>query len=187
MALAAIVVSLLAMTSCGGDKQTLTDGEERQLSTAAPTGAERTVGQTPGKRAAGDHAAGREKFARSQDGDNAVAPANGGKEDASMDSEDGSAQKVTLKIGGDDGTLFSGMCIVGGQEEIIGGRVPARYEFNLGGDRLECGIRNKGGGALEVVLAAGSNVRSVQQTDAQKATINLAYSSNGGISSSIHG
>ena len=29
MALAAIVVSILALASCGGDKQILTDGEER--------------------------------------------------------------------------------------------------------------------------------------------------------------
>jgi hypothetical protein len=76
------------------------------------------------------------------------------------------------------------MCSVGGQEKVIGGRVPARYVYHPGGDKLGCEIRKEGRGALEVILTAGSNVRSVQRTDAQESTINLAYSS-GRLSSSV--
>ncbi len=86
--------------------------------------------------------------------------------------------------GGDDGTRFSGVCSVGRQAKVIGGRVPVRYVFHPGGSKLECELRKEGSAALEIVLAAGSNVRSVQRTDAQKSTINVAYSS-GGLSSSV--
>lgn len=182
-ALTAILVSLLALTSCGADEEARTDGEARKAGTTA--GAERTGGQTAGERATGEPAAGHKRGTRARAGDNAAAPANGGEEIVGTNT--GNTQEVTLEVGGDDGTRFSGLCLVGGQEKVIGGRVPARYGYHLGGDELECEIRKEGSGALEVVLAAGSNVRSVQRTSAQKSTINFAYSSSGGISSSIHG
>ena len=52
--------------------------------------------------------------------------------------------------------------------------------------KLECEIHKEGGGALEVVLTAGSKARSVQWTNAEKSTINFTYSG-GGISSSLSG
>jgi hypothetical protein len=96
-------------------------------------------------------------------------------------------REVTLEVGGDNGTRFSGVCSVGGEEESISGRVPARYDYHLEGEKLECEIHKEGGDALEVVLAAGSNVHSIQRTEVQNSTINFAYSSSGGISSSMYG
>jgi hypothetical protein len=185
-ALTAILVSLLVLPSCGADEQARTDGEEKQASTTATrAGAERTVDQTSGERATGELAAGRKGGARARAGDNAVARSNGGEDVVGTNT--GRAQEITLKVGGDNGTRFSGVCSVGGEEKVIGGRIPARYDYHLGGDKLECEIRKESRGALEVVLAAGSNVRSVQRTGAQNSTINFAYSSSGSISSSIHG
>jgi hypothetical protein len=94
-------------------------------------------------------------------------------------------QGVTLEIGGDPGTKFAGICSVGSEQNTIGGRVPARYVYEPGGDKLECEIRKRGAGTLEIVLAAGNNVRSVQRTDALRSTINLAYSSSGISSSTL--
>jgi hypothetical protein len=95
--------------------------------------------------------------------------------------------KVTLEVGGERGTKFSGTCSVGGEQRRIGGRVPQSYSYEPDGEKLECEIRRNGSGALEVVLAAGDEVRSVQrQTGAGSGTINLTYSGKGasGVSSS---
>jgi hypothetical protein len=180
-ALAVILASLLTLTSCSADEQVRTNDEEAQASAAARAGAGREGGATA---RAGDNAvarAGDGAFARAGD---AEARANGGEDAARTNGRGGDTQEVTLEIGGDDGTRFSGVCSAGGQEKVIGGRVPARYVYQPGGDKLECEIHKEGGGALEVLLAAGSNVRSVQRTDAQKSTINFVYSS-GGLSSSV--
>ena len=98
-----------------------------------------------------------------------------------------SSRKVNLEIRGGRGTRFSGKCSIGGDERRIGGRVPERYSFELGGDKLECEIRKDGPGTLEVVLAAGDDVRSVhRQAGAGGGIIRLTYSVDGasGVSSS---
>ena len=199
MALAMILTPLLALTSCNADEQVRAGDEETQASAVAHAGAVRTVGQTAGEHTASDPAAGREGGAIARAGDNAVARAGdgavaragdvearakGGEDAVETNGESGSAQEITLEVGGDDGTRFTGVCSVGGQKKVIGGRVPARYVYHPGGDKFECEISKKGGGALQVVLSAGSNVRSVQRTEAQKSTINFAYSSSG-LSSSV--
>ncbi len=199
MAFAVILISALALTSCDADEHVRADDKETQASAVARAGAELTVGQTAGEHTASKPAARREGDAIARAGDNAVARAGDGAvaraggakaraksgEDAvGANGEGGSAQEVTIEVGGDDGTRFSGVCSVGKQEKIIGGRVPVRYVFHPGGGKLECEIRKEGSAALEIILAAGSNVRSVQRTEAQKSTINVAYSS-GGLSSSV--
>ncbi len=95
-------------------------------------------------------------------------------------------QKLTLEVGGDPGTGFSGVCSVEGEEKTIGGRVPQRYVFELGDAGLECEIRKKSdGGALQVVVA-GEGVRSVQHTGATEGTIRFTFSGGGGISQSTY-
>ncbi len=91
-------------------------------------------------------------------------------------------KELTLEVGGDPGTGFSGVCSVGKEEKTIGGRVPERYVFEPGDAGLECEMRKEGEGALEVVVA-GEDVRSVQRTGAREGTIRFAFSE-GGISSS---
>jgi len=95
-------------------------------------------------------------------------------------------QKLTLEVGGDPGTGFSGVCFVEGEEKTIEGRVPQRYVFELGDAGLECEIRKKSdGGALQVVVA-GEGVRSVQHTGATEGTIRFTFSGGGGISQSTY-
>ena len=48
--------------------------------------------------------------------------------------------RVTLKVGGEPGTEFSGTCVVGGKEEDFTGRVPGRFVYELGGQ--EAGVRS---------------------------------------------
>lgn len=90
--------------------------------------------------------------------------------------------KLTLQVVGDPGTSFSGVCSVGEKEEAIAGRVPERYVFEPVDAGLECEIRKKDGGTLEVIVA-GEGLRSVQQTAASGGTIRFAFSGDG-ISSS---
>ena len=99
---------------------------------------------------------------------------------------EGHPQKLTLEVGGDPGTGFSGVCSVEGEEKTIEGRVPQRYVFELGDAGLECEIRKKeDGGALQVVVA-GEGVRSVQHTGATEGTIRFTFSEGGGISQSTY-
>ena len=99
---------------------------------------------------------------------------------------EGHPQKLTLEVGGDPGTGFSGVCSVEEEEKTIGGRVPQRYVFELGDAGLECEISKKSdGGALQVVVA-GEGVRSVQHTGATEGTIRFTFSEGGGISQSTY-
>jgi len=99
----------------------------------------------------------------------------------SDEARDSGAREVTLRIEGSPATRFSGTCAVGNKEHAIGGQVPREFGYDLDGQELACGIRKQsaGAGTLEVLLLAGSNVRSVQQTNAPGGTVNLTYASNG--------
>ncbi len=90
--------------------------------------------------------------------------------------------ELTLHVGGDRGTSFSGICSVGEKKKAIAGHAPEHYVFKPGDAGLECEIRKKGGGTLEVVVA-GEGLRSVQQTAASGGTIKFTFSGDG-ISSS---
>jgi hypothetical protein len=62
------------------------------------------------------------------------------------------------------------------------GRVPERYAYKLDGAKLECEIRKKGAGALEVVVT-GEGIHSVQRSNALGSTVRFALSG-GNVSSS---
>jgi hypothetical protein len=158
----AVLTSLSALSGCAGDEPTQVNaGADR--TTGEPTSAQERgtvvrAGEGAVAGAKSDHTPTNEREkARGRDG---------GKR----------AQGITLEIGGDTGTNFSGRCSVGGKEKVIGGRVPARYVYEPDGGKLECEIRKRGTGTLEVVLSAGDNVRSVQRTSAPGGTIHFAYS-----------
>jgi hypothetical protein len=87
---------------------------------------------------------------------------------------------VLLRIEGDPGTTFSGICTVGGKESVLSGRIPKRYAFDPRGQNLSCRIEKQGsrGGALKVILIAGDTTRSVQQTNAAGGVINISYEAN---------
>ena len=194
----AILISLSVLTACGGQGNTdaarATADAKQTTSEPGPAQEERDIVARAGgaKARIGDDAVARAGGSKARAGNGAVAKAEGGKtrinvreNDPGRDAEDRS-QGITLKIGGSPGTIFSGTCSVGGEEKTLGGRVPARYVYESGAEELECEIRKRGVGTLEVVLAAGNNVRSVQRTSAPGGTINFAYSGSS-ISSSTSG
>jgi hypothetical protein len=87
---------------------------------------------------------------------------------------------VLLRLEGDRGTTFSGICTVGGKESVLSGRIPKRYAFDLRGQRLSCRIekRDPGRGSLRVILISGDTTRSVQQTNTRGGVINVSYAGN---------
>jgi hypothetical protein len=90
--------------------------------------------------------------------------------------------EVTLKIEGSPGTEFSGTCIVGSKEEKkISGRVPKRFIYETGGQRLECEIRKQSSnsGQMKVEFSAGGSTNSVQQTITQGGSLTLLYDGHG--------
>lgn len=86
---------------------------------------------------------------------------------------------AALRLEGASGTRFSGVCRVGAEETAIKGRVPKRFGFELDGERLTCSIqkRDAGRGSLKVILTAGGNTRSVQQTNSRGGNIEISYQS----------
>jgi hypothetical protein len=188
-ALAVIPASLLILASCDVNTRS---GEGSQAADARAVAEQTTNHRTVEARAgdararAGDGAVARAGDAVARAGAGEVARAGDIEARANDDSEHPS-RKVSLGIRGERGTRFSGTCSIGGEDRRFGGRVPESYSYELGGKKLECEIRKDGPGTLEVVLAAGDEVRSVhRQTGAGSGIIRLTYSGDGasGVSSS---
>ena len=182
-ALVAISASLLFLASCD------VNAGSGEVSKAAHARA--VAEQTTNHRTVEEPVSSRDAVACAGDavaraGAGAVARAGDVEARANGDSEHPS-RKVTLEIRGERGTRFSGTCSIGGEDRRFGGRVPESYSYELGGKKLECEIRKDGPGTLEVVLAAGDEVRSVhRQTGAGSGIIRLTYSGDGasGVSAS---
>ena len=51
---------------------------------------------------------------------------------------DHTPHKVTVEVGGERGTKFSGTCSAGDEEKRVGGCVPQSYSWEPGGEKLEC-------------------------------------------------
>jgi len=151
----ASLVGLLASTvfamGCGGDEQAQNETAEEQNTTEQIAGTEAQTRETEAK------------------GDEKVKEGNAGSAS--------SGQEVTLRLEGDPGTEFFGVCRVGGEENNLGGQVPQSFVFDLGGQGIECQIQNQsaGAGRLTVTLLSGNN-RSVQQSSTSGSTMNLTYS-----------
>jgi hypothetical protein len=92
--------------------------------------------------------------------------------------EPGGQPEVVLRLEGGPKTTFSGLCSVGDEQSVLDGRVPKRFTFDPRGRELSCRIqkRDRGRGALKIILIAGDTTRSVQQTNSPKGIINLSYS-----------
>ncbi len=84
---------------------------------------------------------------------------------------------VAIRLEGDPKTTFSGLCSVGEEHNVLSGRVPKRFTFDLKGRKLSCRIekQDQGEGDLKVVLVAGDTTRSVQQTNSPGGVINVSY------------
>ena len=185
-----IAGSVLASAACAATQQPPGDSASAEQRTAArnpgPQEPEKVVEVGGAVARAGDAEARAGNGAMARAGDARASTrdtvASGeGKSEKGDESED-RARRVTLKLAGNSGTSFSGVCSVGGHEEAIEGRVPERYAFEPGDAKLECEIRKEGAGALEVVLT-GKCIHSVQRSNAQGGTVRFSLSV-GGVSSS---
>ena len=89
----------------------------------------------------------------------------------------GGRPEVVIRLEGDPKTTFTGLCSVGQEQNVLSGRVPERFIFDLAGERLECRIEKRDGddGDLKVVLVARDTTRSVQQTNSPGGVINVSY------------
>ncbi len=89
------------------------------------------------------------------------------------------APEAVLRLEGDGGTRFSGICEVGGEESVLSGEVPKRFTFaDLGGSELACRIQKQDerNGVLRVIVLSGDTTRSVQQTNSPGGTIEVSFS-----------
>ena len=182
-ALAVIPASLLILASCDVNAHS---GECSQAADARAVAEQTTNHRTVEQPVSSRGAVARAGDAVARAGAGPVARAGDVEARANDDSEHPS-RKVTLEVRGERGTRFSGTCSIGGEDRRFGGRVPENYSYELGGKKLECEIHKDGPGTLEVVLAAGDEVRSVhRQTGAGSGIIRLTYSGDGasGVSSS---
>ncbi len=100
--------------------------------------------------------------------------------------ESGESGDVTLRIAGDEGTRFSGVCSVGQREHDISGRVPQSFEYEPNDRKLVCEVRRQGvqDAELKVVLE-DDNTRSVQRTAGGKDTMMRLGYENGNLSYSM--
>ncbi len=179
----AVSASVLASVACGGSQQQAGDSATTEQRTAVrnsgPHEPENVAVVAGAMARAGDAAVARAGEARASTRDAVV---NGVGETGKEDDSEDRIRKVTLKVAGDQGTSFSGVCSVGGHEEVLEGQVPERYAYELDGAKLECEIRKEGVGALDLVVT-GEGVHSMQRTNAQESTIRIVLSG-GSISSS---
>lgn len=91
---------------------------------------------------------------------------------------------MTLRIAGDEGTRFSGVCSVGQEEHDISGRVPQGFEYEPKDRKLVCEVQKQGAqnAELRVVLNDG-NTRSVQRSEGGEDTLMRSAYDNGNLSS----
>ena len=91
---------------------------------------------------------------------------------------------VTLRINGDQGIPFSGVCAFGEKRREISGQTPQSFEFDPKGRELSCEISKQGtrGDELKVVLSS-EGIRSVQQLGGAEGTVRLTYGRDGSFSS----
>lgn len=175
--LVSTLAALLMLAGCGesagagnadgseaGDRQPAAErGTDRQTSDNRNTETEKEANEhstdTEGR-------AGEEKEAPGADAAEKATNASLGSMDAS--------REVILEIEGNE-ARFTGTCSVGGEERRLDGRTPERYAFSPDDGKLQCEIRGEGPGTLNVVLAAGNDVRSVQQSGAGGSKVSLTY------------
>jgi hypothetical protein len=97
--------------------------------------------------------------------------------EVTLGDDSGDKPEVSIRLEGDPGTTFTGLCSVGEERNVLSGQVPKRFAFHLKGRQLSCRIEKQDGGTgdLKVVLVAGETTRSVQQTNAPGGIINVSY------------
>jgi hypothetical protein len=87
---------------------------------------------------------------------------------------------VLLRLEGDPGTTFSGICVAGSKQGVLSGRIPKSYAFDPRGRKLSCRLekRDPDRGDLKVILVVGNTTRAVQQTDNRGNVIKVSYPGN---------
>jgi hypothetical protein len=87
---------------------------------------------------------------------------------------------VLLRLEGDPGTTFSGICVAGSKQSVLSGRIPKSYAFDPRGRKLSCRLekRDPDRGDLKVILVVSNTTRAVQQTDNRGNVIKVSYPGN---------
>jgi hypothetical protein len=100
--------------------------------------------------------------------------------EVTLGDDSGGKPDVQIRVEGDPKTIFSGLCSVGEERNVLSGQVPKRFTFDLKGRKLSCRIekQDEGKGDLKVVLVAGDTTRSVQQTNSPGGVIKVSYEGN---------
>lgn len=89
-----------------------------------------------------------------------VAGNDGAEEKGDAGAEPG---KVRLNIGGEPGTRFSGVCVVGGEGREVSGQVPGRFVYEPEGRKVECEIRKEGTGSESLKFSVDADARNSKQ------------------------
>ena len=169
-AAALLLAVLLLLGACGGETTGRTAGQG--------DGGKGNVGQ-------GNDSQGNGGQEERQEPEGETTPTTSGPETTAegppkitLGEEPGGQPEVVLRLEGGPKTTFSGLCSVGDEQSVLDGRVPKRFTFDPGNRTLSCRIqkRDRGRGALKIILIAGNTTRSVQQTNSPGGTINLSYS-----------
>jgi hypothetical protein len=160
-AAALLLAVLLLLGACGGD------------TTGQGDGSQGNAGQGSGGRGERGEPEGETMPATSGPETTAEGPPK-----ITLGEEPGGQPEVVLRLEGGPKTTFSGLCSVGDEQSVLDGQVPKRFTFDPRGRELSCRIekRDRGRGALKIILIAGDTTRSVQQTNSPGGTINLSYS-----------
>ena len=97
--------------------------------------------------------------------------------EVTLGDDTGGQPEVMIRLEGDPRTMFSGLCSVGEERNVLSGQVPKRFAFDLKGRQLSCRIEKQDGGKgdLKAVLVVGETTRSIQQTNAPGGIIKISY------------
>lgn len=194
---AAIFVSALLLVAVGCQQSSVeqaaggeTGSDEAPATTVAVEAGTTSSEETGDEARAGDGSAvagsgeaeARAGFGQAQAGHatagNGEARAGDGEDGVEAEGDGGDRPgRVSLKVGGEPGTQFSGTCAVGGEAREISGRVPERFVYEPDGREVECEIhaQSPDSGPLQLSIAAdGGNQK--QRISVTGDTMSFAYS-----------
>lgn len=140
--------------------------------TASPSPTEREPAERDSReREPGEQAASQRQTAERADAEGREAGSGGSKPEG-----------ATLRLGGEAGLEFSGLCAVDGKERKLGGKTPQSYSYEPE-KRLECEITSRDRGPLRVTFS-NEGTNTTHRLGPGPATLELSYTGDG-LSSSI--
>lgn len=176
-ALAIVVALTVIVGGCGGAIDNQANFKRGEAAKSGETPPRTKNGKDTGTSARADEAKARSEPGAGKAG---KAAAKGKREAAKKGAGGGPPQRVALNLGGEPGTAFSGVCVVGGERTDFAAKVPERYVFMARKPGVKCRIAKKGAddSTLRAVLTAKGE-RHAQRTDSARSAIAFSYSQRG--------